>query len=194
VIAPTAGRASQRVDADPVVLVEWPADDSDRPRIAAGGRAALLLVAPSEPPPQDLDLLEDWLRAPIDRLELDARATELRLRHRLRRHGAHVDDHGVLHRGGRQVALTDGQRALVAPLLANIGRPVAREVVGAASARSLSRLRARLAQVGLDLSLLSGRAVLLQPRDQDSSHGAHRIGNIHETSTHDPDARPTRLT
>jgi hypothetical protein len=117
----------------------------------------------------------------------------------------HLDDDGTLHTGDQQVSLTELQRALVVPLLARIGQPVSRALVQEASARvgatvdgdglrrALRRLAGRLAEVGLELHLLSGRAVLLEHPDGDSSHGADRTRNLQETSTQDSDARPTRL-
>ena len=204
--APTSGPAVRHEPPDPVATLEWPRDHDQRPLIAGRGRAALLIVERGHAPPQDLGPLEDWIRSPLDGVELAVRTDELRLRHRHRRGGVQVDDHGVLHNHGRQVGLTQVQQALMGPLLVRIGQPVSRIEVEQASRaaggptqpdelrRALSRLRASLGEVGLSLHLLSGRAVLLEPSAPlDSSHGADRTGNLQETLTHDPDARSTRL-
>jgi hypothetical protein len=203
---PPPRRAARHEPPDPVATIEWPTHQQRRSAIARSGRAALLVVARGHAPPEDLGPLEDWIRAPLDPVELTVRTGELRLRHGLRRGGVHVDDHGVLHHDGRRVKVTRAQQALLAPLLVRIGQPVARDEVRRASSlaggpehpddvrRALARLRTRLQDVGLGLHLLSGRAVLLDPSaPRDSSHRADQTGNLHETSTHDPDARSTRL-
>jgi hypothetical protein len=178
-IALSQPRVGGGPDADPVVTIPWPAEDARRASIEATSRAALLIVEPGQPPPRDLGPLEDWTRLPLDPVELEIRASGLRTRHRLRRDGVHVDDVGVLHCGGQRVQLTQTQQALVVPLLAGIGQPVARREVedafhGAGGPtdpdhvrRALHRLRARVTEVGLDLHLLSGRAVLLEARTAD---------------------------
>ena len=203
--ASPAGRVVDLEDDTTVVTIEWPDHDDRRATIVATGRAALLVVERGQPPPTDLEPLEDWIRAPIDPIERAARVKGLRLRQQRLRGGVHLDDDRSLRVADRRVTLTEHQQALLIPLLARIGQPTPRAVVERASAqaggpadpdhlrRALSRLRGRLAEVGLDLHLLSGRAVLLERPDSDSSHRADRTRNLQETSTQDSDARPTRL-
>ena len=163
--ASPAGRVVDLEDDTTVVTIEWPDHDDRRAVILATGRAALLVVERGQPPPTDLDPLEDWIRAPIDPTERAARLKGLRLRQQSLLGGVHLDDDRSLRVGDHQVTLTEHQQALLIPLLARIGQPTPRDVVERASAqaggpvdpdhlrRALGRLRGRLAEVGLDLHL-----------------------------------------
>lgn len=164
-----------RVVDDVVATVRWPADPEGRARRDAQGRASLLVLEEGQPPPDHVGPLEDWTRAPLDPLELSTRLDGLRRRQQALRYGLTVDDDGLLRVRGQWVALTDVQQALIVPLLAQIGRPVPLDDVLAAYVaaggqpdrrplrRALSRLRGRVAALGVDVHLLSGRAVLLEP-------------------------------
>ena len=198
---PERARARAAGAADPVATVDWPTQRERRAELAATGRPRLLVVAAGQPPPEHLDSLEDWIREPIEPIELITRLDELRRRYDQRGRGLRMDDDGLLHVGRRWVALTPVQQTLVRPLLGRVGTPVplgevqaAYEAAGGPADprplhRALSRLRGRLAEIGVRLHVLSGRAVLLESPSADSSHRADQTGNLHETSTHDPDAR-----
>jgi hypothetical protein len=47
-----------------VVLVLWPDEAPQLPRLVTAGTPRLLLVAPDASPPEDGDCLQDWIRLP----------------------------------------------------------------------------------------------------------------------------------
>jgi hypothetical protein len=157
-----------------VVTIAWPAPPDVRDAVAAAGRACLLVVPAGQPPPGHVLPLEDWIREPIDPTELELRTNELARRRRVRTQDLHVDDDGLLHLGDRWVALSPVQRSLMAPLITHVGRPVPLDEVrrsyvaaggpddGRPLRRALARLRDRLAEIGVELHVLSGRAVLIE--------------------------------
>jgi hypothetical protein len=160
----------------PVELVHWPRERARRDALAKAGVPRLLLVAPGERPPIPLAVGEDWIRLPADERDTWARARNL-----ARRAAAdaaevpRVDpDTGWLVRGGRTVALSEGESAVLRALLDPPGRVVPRgelEAVvwpqGAPSSRSLDdvvyRLRRRVAEVGVVVSSSRTRGFLVEP-------------------------------
>ena len=166
------GRATNPGDA--VVTLAWPAPPEVREAVAAAGRACLLVVPAGHPPPDTVLPLEDWIREPIDPYEQEIRIDELVRRARAATRGLVLDDDGLLRLGERWVALTPVQRSLMAPLIGQVGRAVPMADVRQAYAeaggpddarplrRALSRLRARLAELDVELHVLSGRAVLVE--------------------------------
>lgn len=164
-----------------VPLVRWPAEAERRAALADAGLPRLLVLAADEPPPTSWDDLEDWVRSPIDAEEVEHRRATLRRRHRRTDRGLVLDDDGLLHRGSGRITLSPLQAALVAPLVAELGRPVARATVTAAFEAAggsadpqtfrtaIHRLRLRLAPLELELHLLSGRALMLELGESPSS-------------------------
>ena len=142
--------------------------------MAAAGRGCLLVVPAGHPPPESLLPLEDWIREPVDAYEHEVRIAELVRRARAATRGLVLDDDGLLHLGERWVALSPVQRSLMGPLISQVGRTVPlAEVQRAYTAaggpddprplrRALSRLRDRLAELDVQLHVLSGRAVLVE--------------------------------
>jgi hypothetical protein len=63
-----------------VPLIEWPAAEALRERLAAEGRPRLLVVDAESAPPTCLDELEDWVRHPVDTMDVVARTATLRRR------------------------------------------------------------------------------------------------------------------
>ena len=165
------GRAPNPGDA--VITLAWPAPPEVREAVAAAGRACLLVVPTGHPPPDPVLPLEDWIREPIDPYEQEVRLEELTRRVRAATQGLSLDDDGLLRLGERWVALSPVQRSLMAPLIGHVGRAVPIAEVRRAYAeaggpddarplrRALSRLRARLAELDVELHVLSGRAVLV---------------------------------
>lgn len=159
----------------PVPLVRWPAEADRRDQLADAGLPRLLVLASDEPPPMAWDDLEDWVRSPLDPDEVEHRRATLRRRHQAsNRRAPSVDGDGVLHVGDDWLALSPLHEALVRPLVASVGRPVARRVVidafeaagGSVDPQSfrsnVNRLRQRLEPLGLRLHSLNGRALLLE--------------------------------
>jgi DNA-binding response OmpR family regulator len=126
-------------------------------------------------PPEAVDCLEDWVRAPADEAELAARmrAVTVRARAHLVPDGPVLDDDGVLRRGGAWVSLPPVEARLTAALLERIGTVVSREALsragwpdGAPGRNALDvhvlRLRRRLGGVGLAIRTVRSRGYLLE--------------------------------
>src|SRR2546421_9466664 len=75
----------RRFAAVDVVVVRWPAERERREHLRQLGRPRLLLLEDGEPPPEPVDCLEDWARAPLDEADMHARLLWLE-------HRAHVHD------------------------------------------------------------------------------------------------------
>lgn len=160
-----------------VVLVRWPAERSERDRLAALGRPRLLLVAPDAPAPVVDDPLEDWIRAPATEIDIRARLETLR-----RRSAAgggplseepSLDEDGVLRWNGRWVSLPPVEARLTRALLDRFGAVVGRDALaragwpeGAPGRNALDvhvlRLRRRLSEVGLAIRTVRSRGYLLE--------------------------------
>jgi DNA-binding response OmpR family regulator len=161
-------------DIDDISILHWPEQEEERLALAAQERPRLLLVSRSVSPPEVVDQLEDWLRAPADPAELLCRRWTLR-RRALRRHGLPVlDDDGLLRFNGRWVAIPDSQLAPLRLLLDRAGRIVRmseiEDVCGRAgisrkpaSIRTmLRRLDQRCSQVGLRIAHVRSRGFVLK--------------------------------
>jgi DNA-binding response OmpR family regulator len=158
-----------------VVLVRWPAESHRRQQLVDDGRPRLLVVEEGAAPPEPVDCLEDWVRAPPDEAELAARMRALAVRAR-----SHcvpddpvIDDDGVLRRGRAWVSLPPVEARLTAALLERIGTVVSREALsragwpdGAPGRNALDvhvlRLRRRLGAVGLAIRTVRSRGYLLE--------------------------------
>ena len=69
-----------------VVRLHWPEDAGRRADLHRRGVPRLLLVPAGEPPPHDVDVLEDWAREGAAEIDVAAREVTLALRAaRLRR-------------------------------------------------------------------------------------------------------------
>ncbi len=155
-----------------VELIRWPDDTSRLDWARRVGAPRLLLVAAGESPPVTPDPLEDWIRVPVDRADVRARAEVLSLRAAFDAAPPRLDDGVVRHRG-RTVALSATESELMAVLLGHLGVVVARERLVAAawpagvSGRNtvdvaIGRLRRRLAAIGLLLKTVRSRGYLLE--------------------------------
>jgi DNA-binding response OmpR family regulator len=164
-----------------VVLVRWPAEAPRRQRLVDEGRARLLVVEGGASPPEPVDCLEDWVRAPVDDAELATRLRGLAVRIRL--HAGpdrpHLDDDGVLRRGGSWVSLPPVEARLITALLDRLGAVVSREALaragwpeGAPGRNALDvhvlRLRRRIAPVGLVIRTVRSRGYLLEASPSDA--------------------------
>jgi DNA-binding response OmpR family regulator len=155
-----------------VVLVRWP-EEADR---LGGLRAAraprLLFVEPGCEPPPASDCFEDWVSIPVDERELRARVSALVARtegHGLR---PELDGDGLLRFGGRWVDLPPVERALADALVERFGAVVGRDALtrrawpAARPTRNaldvhISRLRRRIAPLGLGIRTVRSRGYLL---------------------------------
>jgi hypothetical protein len=72
-------------DGTDVALVPWPDEVAAAERLARVGRPRVLLVAPGVEPPLVTDPLEDWVRVPVQPVDVDVRAHRLARIDRARR-------------------------------------------------------------------------------------------------------------
>ncbi len=152
-----------------VALLAWPADDARRRAAAVAGEPRLLLVAPGENAPTCDDPLEDWVRLPADPADVRARVATL-VRRAASEGVPHptIDDDGTVRAGAGVVHLPPVQARLAQVLLASPGRAVSALTLMEAAwpletvSRNtldvhLSRLRKRLAAIGLAVRSVRGR-------------------------------------
>jgi hypothetical protein len=159
-----------------VAVLRWPDDAAVRTLLADAGRPRVLVVAVGTMAPVPADDLEDWLRDPVDQVELLTRTAALRRRAlaRERARAPWLDGDGLLHHGERWVAVPDAQLPIVALLVASFEQLVrtddlARAYVQAGGTGNRSsirtaimRVRARVAEVGLTLQVAHRRGFVLQ--------------------------------
>ena len=167
----TPPRVAERCD---VALLRWPAQEALRERLEAEGRPRLLLLAHDCMAPVCADELEDWVREPIDKEELEVRGTTL-LR-RARRLGLRpvIDENGFVRVGDRWVDLPPIQQPVAHLLVARLGRVVSAEEIQAAYVDAggsvhpkavkamISRVKRRLEEVGLALTNVRDRGYVLE--------------------------------
>jgi DNA-binding response OmpR family regulator len=158
-----------------VSVVRWPAQERMRRQLAELRRPRLLLVAVAADPPDVVDELEDWLREPVIQGDLVIRVRTLRRRAIETAERPVLDDGGLLRVGEMWVAIPDAQLALAHLLLARFGTVVrTEELVDAHAAANpttpasitpvLGRLATRFDEVGLALTVVRGRGVVLRYR------------------------------
>jgi hypothetical protein len=167
-----AASAATLTSIDGVRLLRWPADDHARAELADAGTPCLLFVPPDVAPPEAWDEPGDWLRLPLDPVELQGRARTLRRRARATTR-PWFDDDGLLRVGDRWLDLPPGPRAVVEVLLTRFGQVVdANELAKAyletggsvrESARKtmIVRVRHRLGELGLELHNVRDSGYLL---------------------------------
>jgi hypothetical protein len=160
-------------------VVRWPAEVERRAELARRGRPCVLVVGIDEPPPAT-ELLEDWVREPVDPDELAARL-EAVSRRACCGDAPTIDDGLVRHRGA-WASGPPAQVGMAELLLANLGRVVGRDELARAAADSggstngeavkaaATRLGRRLAPLGLELKAVRGRGYLLHAVDRCPVH------------------------
>jgi DNA-binding response OmpR family regulator len=147
---------------DDVHVLRWPAQERRRLELEQIDAPRILLLAADTAPPEYWDELEDWVRLPLDPLELRTRARSLR--HRARSAARPVlERDGILRAGDRWVDVPVAQIGVVELLIARFGELVHAELIDKAyldrggsprcSARKamIVRLRGRIAEIGLEL-------------------------------------------
>ncbi len=158
---------------DDIELLHWPNDEEQRRRLAADGVPRLLFLAEDAAPPGASDLLEDWVRLPVEVDELRARRTALARRADCAGHAPVIDSDGLLWWGDAWVAIPPAQLPTARLLVARVRELVQHDALLLAYERSggstnpvavkamLGRLVKRFAQVGLALRAVRGRGYLL---------------------------------
>jgi Transcriptional regulatory protein, C terminal len=158
-----------------VALVRWPSERQRLERLRLRHSPRLLLIEEGTPP-EVADCLEDWVRIPVEDVELALRADALEIR--ARQHGSAsgppaLDGDGVLRVGSDWVSLPPVEARLTAVLLDRAGTVVGRESLakagwpeGAPGRNALDvhvlRLRRRLGTVGLAIRTVRSRGYLLE--------------------------------
>jgi DNA-binding response OmpR family regulator len=155
-----------------VVVVHWPEQRDEIPRLAEQRVPRLLLVAPAADPPEAGDILQDWVRLPGD--ERDVRARLSGLRQRAEQESAPVIDlHGRLVFRRAWVQLSPIHERLVKALLVAAEAVVPEKDLleegwpgGDPSANALRvhlhRLRRYIAPLGLEIRGVRGEGWILQ--------------------------------
>ncbi len=156
-----------------VQRVQWPAEAARLEDLRGAGVPRLLLLDATTAAPVVVDDLEDWIRLPALRADVDRRCETLVARLMARRRPAPVvDSWGVLAFAGGEVVLTPLEARLARVLADNFGRLVGRESLNEAgwpegfSGRNtldvhILRLRRRFAEVGLVIRTVRSRGYLL---------------------------------
>lgn len=161
---------------DDVRLVRYPAEADRLAEYRRSGVPRLLVVEAGASPPISADACEDWVRAVVSREDLRVRIAALRAR-RNRLRVPQVDPTGVLRVGGRAVALSPTETALLDELTANLGGLTAKEdladrlpqCAGLARRNALhlhiTRIRRRIEPLGLSIRTVRGRGYVLEPAE-----------------------------
>lgn len=157
-----------------VAIVRWPAERERREQLRRSGRPRLLLLEDGVAPPDPVDCLEDWARAPVSEHDLRARvaAIEVRCAHHDTSEPV-LDADGVLHHHESWVALPPVEARLMAALLERGGAVVSRDALaragwpdGAPGRNALDvhmlRLRRRLEPLGMVIRTVRSRGYLLE--------------------------------
>jgi len=159
-----------------VVTLRWPTEDVRRRVLAEAGVPRLLVLDGEQPPPSDLDDLEDWIRLPA--LEIDRAARVERLRRLLggddgERPEPTIDDDGLVRLGSSWVSVPPVEASLAAMLIDRFGAVVSREELSAAAWPEgtaqrnaldvrILRLRRRLEELGLVIRTVRSRGYLME--------------------------------
>jgi DNA-binding response OmpR family regulator len=156
-----------------VVVVHWPEQRDELPRLAEQGVPRLLLVAPAADPPDAGDVLQDWVRLPGDERDVRARLSGLRRRAADLETPPTVDEHGRLLFGHRWVQLSPIHERLARRLIAAGEGVVAEQDLfdrgwpgGAPTSNALRvhlhRLRRLISPLGLEIRGVRGEGWVMQ--------------------------------
>lgn len=156
-----------------VELVRWPAQLERRERLRSLRQPRVLLIEGDEPAPLTPDPLEDWVRLPVERADLNTRMQALAIA--AQRNGEDVptiDEWGVLRFSGRQATLPPLEARLARPLVQHYRSVISRDELsrvgwpeGAPGRNALDvhilRVRRRIEPVGLVVRTLRSRGYLV---------------------------------
>ena len=152
-----------------VQVLRWPDDASERLDSAAG--PCLWLVAPDARPPDATSCLEDWTWLPASEVEIQARLAALVTRAANHPAPPALDEFGQLIYHGRSLYLSPTDELIVRALIDVFGEVVGDDQLleaawpdgGTPQALRvhISRLRRRLAPLGLALRCIRGAGYLM---------------------------------
>lgn len=150
------------VNEPPIVVLRWPLDSEAVIAAREAGRLRFLVVEGADEPPDRWDSLEEWIRLPADRRDVQARVASLRRCTVQLPVKPTLDGYDRLRFRDRWVALTPSDYKLIQPLVEHFDEVVPyAQVVGAATGTEgaapvagrvrLTRLRRRIAPLGLEI-------------------------------------------
>ena len=155
-----------------VVILHWPEQADRIEDLERLGIPRLLLVEPESAPPMSTSCIEDWLRMPVDDASLRARLVALAAHARRHPMVPSLDEHGQLSHRGETVFLSITDQRIAEVLVENFGQVVSEETLlerARPDNRSdqtlrvnVSRLRRRVAPIGLAITCVRGHGYLMQ--------------------------------
>jgi hypothetical protein len=155
-----------------VVILRWPEQADRIDDLERLGVPRLLLVEKDSPPPPSTSCIEDWLRLPVDDDSLRARLVALAAHARRHPMVPSLDEHGQLSHRGETVFLSLTDQRIAQLLIENFGHVVSEETLldqARPEARNdqtlrvnVSRLRRRIAPLGLAITCVRGHGYLIQ--------------------------------
>jgi DNA-binding response OmpR family regulator len=159
-----------------VKFVRWPVEAAVRAFCRRENIPCLLVVEAGAEAPVCIGPLEDWVRAPISRQDVEARVGGLLNRISSSRMPA-VDATGVLHFRSNSVVVSETQAELMEKLIDNYGEVVRRSDLEERVAKHsdncsrnaldlhVMRLRRRISALGLSIRTVRGRGYVLESHD-----------------------------
>jgi ompR family regulator len=156
-----------------VALFRWPREAEEGDHRIKSRNPVMWIVETGSAPPECLDPLEDWIRPPVNRAELEVRIACLIERANLARTPIITEDNIVICQEQR-LPLTDSEATIVRELVDNFRKLVPRnrlmwagwgdEMSANRNALDLRilRLRRRLAAMGLRIVTVWGKGYILE--------------------------------
>ena len=169
----SGGKTEERSAPVEVGVVWWPSQAGRRDVLRRAGVPRLLVIEEG-PLPADLDeALEDWVRLPADEADIERRLEMLTAR--LPARAPSIDDYDVLYWGARWVALSEGEARIARVFVRHFGEvvPQATLLTGTSAEGDstveavrvyVSRLRRRLAPLGLSITTVRSRGYSMGPK------------------------------
>ena len=155
-----------------VVILRWPEQADRVADLERQGIPRLLLVEPEGPPPPSTSCLEDWLRLPVDEASLRARLVALAAHAQRHPMVPSLDEHGQLSHRGEAVFLSTTDQRIAEVLVERFGQVVSEETLldqtrpegrnDQTLRVNVSRLRRRIAPLGLVITCVRGHGYLMQ--------------------------------
>jgi hypothetical protein len=155
-----------------VVILHWPAQSDRVDDLERLGVPRLLLVEPDSPPPPSTSCIEDWLRLPVDDASLRARLMALAAHAQRHPIVPSLDQHGQLTHRGDAVFLSVTDQRIAEVLVDHFGDVVSEQTLLERSHSdgrndqtlrvNVSRLRRRIAPLGLVITCVRGHGYVMQ--------------------------------
>lgn len=169
---PPHEEASSSMESE-VRFLRWPHEYDKRTECQTNRTPCLWIVEASNEPPPCTDPLEDWVRPPLSKSDIAARVATLLQRVHCERVPM-VAQNNVLHAGGRHLAMSDAETAVMVPLIENFQSVVSRTKLARRAWGSdgqdrrnaldlrILRLRRRIKPLSLEITTVWGRGYMLE--------------------------------